>query len=239
MTGYAERAERLRQLVVLSLERERLSEEVRALGARIEQLETWEREAKGLVPAAKELKEVGRPSSSLRDAGNLKRSAARALDDFRANPQSIRRPDLVAVNVFWREAPRQLATLGAAIGGEWRDYVNSSMPEYQPDVVRVLAGNNATTVQADLVQFARRAEAAAGRLPADDSEARAVRDLAREAGAVMQQFDLQALPAEVQAFIRAALADSATLDLLTPGVQAWLRERGVAQSVRLSFAPAR
>jgi hypothetical protein len=239
VTGYAERAERLRQLVVLSLERERLGEEVRALGGRIEQLETWGREARAPLPAAKELKAVGRPSKSLRDAATLKRSAARALEDFQENPQGIRRPDLVAVNVFWREAPKQLATLEAGIYSEWRDYVNASMPEYQPDVVRVLAGDNAPAVLAEVAQFARRAAVAAGRLPVDDAEARAVRDLAREARAVMEQFDLEALPSEVRAFIEAALANAATLDLLTPVVQVWLRERGIAKSVRLSFAPAR
>jgi hypothetical protein len=239
MTGHAERAERLRHLVVLSLERERLSDEARALGGRIEQLETWGKEARALVPAARELKALGRASKSLTDAGNLKRSAARALQDFRANPESVTRPDLTAVNVFWREAPRQLAAVEAAISGAWRESVNSSMPEYQPQVVRVLAGANAAAIEADLAQFARRAEAAARRLPADDADAGAVRDLVQQASAVMRQFDLLALPPEVQTFIRAALADAATLELLTPGVHAWLRERGIADSVRLSFAPSR
>jgi hypothetical protein len=229
----------LRSLVVLSLERDRMGEQVRALAGRIEQLETWDREVRSLLPAARELKAMSRPSRSLRDASSLKRSAKRALDDFRSDPQTVRRPDLVAVNVFWREAPRQLAALEAGVGTEWRDYVNGGMPEYRPDVVRVLAGANAAGAQSQITALARRAQVAAARLPRDDAEAVAVRDLHHEATKVMQQFELAGLLPEVHAFIQAALADDATLDHLTPAVHAWLRERGIEDSIRISFAPQR
>jgi len=236
MIGIAERAANLRDLVGLTLQRDKLMNQARALDGRVGQLQSWGQSLRALIPAARALNAAGTPSSALDDLRSLGRTAARARQDFLKNPQSVRQPEFDAANIFWGQASKTIGVAEATIRAEWRDHVNGLMPAYQSAVVRALAGHEAVSIETTLAELARKAAAIAARPPASDDDAGEVVLIAQAIASLLQRFDVMAMPAEVRVFIMAALADDATIDLLTPEVREWLVDRGIDRNVRLSFA---
>ena len=59
--------------------------------------------------------------------------------------------------------------------------------------------------------------------------------VAGELAALLARFDLSREPAEVRAFIGAALVGGAPISLLTDAVRTWLRDRGIEGNVTVVF----
>ena len=235
MTTLVEQLSVLQQRAQDSLAIEKIRADAEAVEGRIGQLKAWTSRLEAMTPAAKAIRRHDPGAQVATDVGGLKRSAERALSDVQSEPTALRRPDATAANAFWGRADSRIAEMRRELASQWQGHVNGLMPPYEAAVVRALAGAEAASVESQIAQATRRVQLLASRLPATDEETSEPDEVARELATILARFDLSGEPADVRAFIGAALDGGAPIGLITDTVRAWLRDRGIEDNVRVVF----
>lgn len=135
----------------------------------------------------------------------------------------------------WRyrdELERLGRSLGRAVADEWGRYVDSLVPAVVEELLNIFERVPEFREEiAAIDRLKRQLDAARSEIPRSAADFERVESAARDLNERWRA--LSGVPEDVRAFLSAATNDrGASLDALSPGVRAWLQERGLLGSVR-------
>lgn len=212
--------------------------EAKALQTRAEQLSPV---AENLVESAKTLakiREAGIVVSFAPKEGNeLGKRAADLLAALRADPNNLVNP---AIDLKYQFIDRLLGVAAAAQSvslAAWRGHVAENSEHAPEEILSALAAipdYHSTVVKIRSLQ--KRVSQLAETVPANPASAtEEIKRIAAEHREIWEMLTAGGIPDDVAAFLRACGLDGATLGSFTPGVAAWLGERGLIHLFRVKL----
>lgn len=117
----------------------------------------------------------------------------------------------------------------------WKDYLNQNMPSTNSEFLHLLKK------VPDFKPIVERVEQLKQRIPQDkypekEEEFKKMEGLIESLKSAWANLSAENVPDSVLQFLRAAANQGASLDLLTPEVQAWIEEHGISDSLRIRLS---
>lgn len=168
----------------------------------------------------------------------LRHHVVEMRDRYAADPESLTAPDADMKFAFLEPLRRFPGDLEAAIRAAWAGWVAEQVPMPPSGLLETFEHVPTAATQVERIrQLTQRIEALSASLPKSDADFDEVARIGRVLRETLATF--VGIPQDVQVFIRHALAGEARLAQFTPTVQAWLKEHGWEDAVRIQLRWAR
>jgi len=187
-----------------------------------------------LATEAQTMRAAGIPFSAPADIKALGYRATQVLAQFEGNPKSVLEPTDEIRFAFWDRLGEVALVTDRHLREGWEAHVVRSMPHIDAGLIDVLP----TVSDADRRQIAEiqsEVRLLASSAPEDPKVIEKLALLAARLRRLLETIGVEGLPADVRTFVSAMARDSATLELVTPGVSAWLREHNLTGRIQLRF----
>lgn len=169
---------------------------------------------------------------STQEIQNFLQFVSQAETNFQNNPAWLLDSNNFKGKQFKSGVDKIVKTYERKLSQAWKDYLNQNMPSTNPEFLSLLKQ------VPDFKQIVEKIEAFKQRIPQDDyprkeEEFRKIEGLIESLKSTWASLSAENVPDSVLQFLRAAANQGASLDLLTPEVQAWIEEHGISDSLRI------
>ncbi|SEH06419.1 hypothetical protein [Candidatus Venteria ishoeyi] len=153
---------------------------------------------------------------------------------YQADPGMILATNKTLGNNFWTPLQQLPKKLQAALEKDWNSYVTSILPQFDTEILSVLAQIPDLQQQVvDIQRYYQEAEALSKQLPVDDSAFQHLDALVSLLTTKWKNLKGGGIPADILHFLKECAGSGANIEAMTPEILAWLKERGLLHSFKI------